>query len=86
MINQQGPAETEAALRLAMAFSGAVREQYPGATSIHEIVDGCTMLLVSYLTQTTPADRMTILSGLVDKLIAGIHDDSDADLEIGLFQ
>lgn len=72
----------EACLRLAMAFGGAVREQYPDAVPIHEIIDGCIVLMISYLTQTTPADRTTILSGMVDKIIAGIHDDHNADLEL----
>ena len=80
MVNA-GSDVAEAGLRLAMAFSGAVRDQYPGAVPVHEIIDGCTVLLISYLTQTTPADRMTILSGLVDKIISGVNDDYNADLE-----
>ena len=65
---------------LALGFSDVVRRRYPDGVPVADITGGCTELLVSYLAQLPPAQRASMLSGIVDAVFAGFDDNADADL------
>ena len=67
-------------LALADGFSEVVRAHYKGPVPVADIAGAASAFLVGYLVQFTPAQRAQLLSGIIDAVISGFHENDDADL------
>jgi hypothetical protein len=68
-------------IKLAHGFNDVVASNYEGPAPAADIAGGCATLLIGYLSQLNPDQRMLILSGFVDTMLRGFSDNCDSDLE-----
>lgn len=67
-------------IQLAETFDSAVGAMYADKVNVTKVAGACAVLLVTYLSQVAPNDRVLLINETVEAILSGITEHCDADI------